>query len=41
MDKFACIGTYAQPITPAETAAFISAEEHLWWPIVRQVEQKR
>ena len=36
-DKLAVLGSYAQPITPAETAAFIKSEEDLWWPIVKEV----
>jgi tripartite-type tricarboxylate transporter receptor subunit TctC len=41
VEKFAAIGTYPQPLSPAETARFIRAEQELWWPIVRQVEAKR
>lgn len=41
VEKFEAIGTYPQPMSPAETAAFIRAEQDLWWPIVRQVEGKR
>lgn len=41
IEKFAAIGTYPQPLSPAETARFIRAEQDLWWPIVRQVEGKR
>jgi tripartite-type tricarboxylate transporter receptor subunit TctC len=35
--KLAVLGSYAAPLTPAETAAFIKREEELWWPIVREV----
>jgi tripartite-type tricarboxylate transporter receptor subunit TctC len=41
VEKFAAIGTYPQPLSPADTASFIRAEQDLWWPIVRQVEGKR
>lgn len=41
IEKFAALGTYPQPLSPAETARFIRAEQDLWWPIVRQVEGKR
>ena len=41
LEQFAAIGTYPQPLSPADTAAFIRAEQQLWWPVVRQVEQKR
>jgi len=34
--KLAVLGSYAAPLTPAETAAFIKREEELWWPIVRE-----
>jgi tripartite-type tricarboxylate transporter receptor subunit TctC len=35
--KFQTLGTYARPISPAETAAFIRAEQDLWRPIVREL----
>jgi hypothetical protein len=38
VEKFAAIGTYPQPLSPTETAAFIRAEQQLWWPVVREVE---
>lgn len=41
VEKFEAIGTYPQPLSPEETAAFIRAEQRLWWPIVRQVESRR
>jgi len=41
IEKFEAIGTYPQPLSPAETADFIRSEQQLWWPIVRQVESKR
>jgi tripartite-type tricarboxylate transporter receptor subunit TctC len=31
------IGTYARLLSPAETAEFISSEERVWIPVVRQV----
>jgi tripartite-type tricarboxylate transporter receptor subunit TctC len=41
VERFEAIGTYPQPMSPAETADFIRTEQQLWWPIVRQVESKR
>jgi tripartite-type tricarboxylate transporter receptor subunit TctC len=41
IEKFEAIGTYPQPLSPAETADFIRSEQQLWQPIVRQVESKR
>ena len=41
IEKFAAIGTYPQPLSPAETAEFIRGEQQLWWPVVREVEAKR
>jgi tripartite-type tricarboxylate transporter receptor subunit TctC len=41
VEKFEAIGTYPQPLSPAETTDFIRAEQQLWWPIVRQVEAQR
>ncbi len=37
LQRFEVLGTYARVLSPADTAAFIAAEERLWWPIVRQV----
>lgn len=39
-ERFQAIGTYPQPLSPSDTAAFIKAEQQLWWPVVRQVEAK-
>jgi len=36
--KFATLGTYPRPMSPAETAAFIRSEQELWRPIVRQLD---
>jgi tripartite-type tricarboxylate transporter receptor subunit TctC len=36
--KFELIGTYPHWMTPSETAAFMKAEQNLWWPVVRKVE---
>jgi tripartite-type tricarboxylate transporter receptor subunit TctC len=36
-EKLAVLGSYAHALTPAETTAFIKAEEDLWWPIVKEV----
>jgi len=41
IEKFANIGTYPQPLSPAETTAFMRAEEQLWWPVVREIEAKK
>ena len=41
IEKFAAIGTYPQPLSPAETADFMRAEQQLWWPVVREVEAKK
>ena len=35
--KFASLGTYPIPMSPAETAAFIRGEQDLWRPVVRKV----
>jgi tripartite-type tricarboxylate transporter receptor subunit TctC len=35
--RFQALGTYARPMTPAETAEFIRAEQELWEPIVKRV----
>jgi tripartite-type tricarboxylate transporter receptor subunit TctC len=37
VEKFQVIGTYSQALTPAQTAEFIQAEEALWSPIVRRI----
>jgi tripartite-type tricarboxylate transporter receptor subunit TctC len=39
-DQFHVLGTYTRDLTSAQTNDFIRSEEQLWWPIVRQVEQK-
>jgi tripartite-type tricarboxylate transporter receptor subunit TctC len=36
-NRFATLGTYAHPMTPAEAAIFIRSEQALWRPIVRHV----
>jgi tripartite-type tricarboxylate transporter receptor subunit TctC len=41
IERFEAIGTYPQPLSPEETTEFIRAEQQLWWPIVRQIEQQR
>ncbi|MCC6779274.1 MAG: tripartite tricarboxylate transporter substrate binding protein [Hyphomicrobiales bacterium] len=41
VERFQALGTYSRDLTPAETGEFIRGEEQLWWPIVRQVNQKR
>ncbi len=35
--KFASLGTYPRPMSPAETAAFIRGEQDLWRPVVKKV----
>jgi tripartite-type tricarboxylate transporter receptor subunit TctC len=34
------LGMQAASMTPAETTAFVESEEKLWWPIVKEYEQK-
>lgn len=41
LERFETLGTYTRDLTPAQTGEFIRSEERLWWPIVRQVNQKR
>jgi tripartite-type tricarboxylate transporter receptor subunit TctC len=41
IERFQTLGTYTRDLTPAETGEFIRSEEQLWWPIVRQVNQKQ
>ena len=41
VERFETLGTYTRDLTPAQTGEFIRSEERLWWPIVRQVNQKR
>ena len=36
-EKLATLGTYPRPMSPAETADFIRAEQELWRPLVRQI----
>jgi tripartite-type tricarboxylate transporter receptor subunit TctC len=36
-ERFAVIGTYPRPLSPAGTGDFIRQQEELWWPIVRKV----
>jgi hypothetical protein len=33
-------GTYTRDLTPSQTFEFMRSEERLWWPIVRQVNQR-
>jgi tripartite-type tricarboxylate transporter receptor subunit TctC len=40
IDRFEALGTYTRDLSPAQTAEFIRSEEQLWWPIVRQVNQR-
>ena len=35
--RFAALGTYARPLTPAETVQIIKDEQALWRPIVRKL----
>src|SRR6478609_1418119 len=41
IERFQALGTYTRDLTPEQTGEFIRSEERLWWPIVRQVNQKR
>ena len=41
VERFETLGTYTRDLAPAQTGEFIRSEERLWWPIVRQVNQKR
>jgi tripartite-type tricarboxylate transporter receptor subunit TctC len=41
IERFQVLGTYTRDLTPEQTGEFIRSEERLWWPIVRQVNQKR
>ena len=36
--KLAVLGTYPRPMSPAETAAFIRAEQDLWRPVLKQLD---
>jgi tripartite-type tricarboxylate transporter receptor subunit TctC len=40
VERFQTLGTYTRDLTPAQTGEFIRSEERLWWPIVRQINQK-
>jgi tripartite-type tricarboxylate transporter receptor subunit TctC len=38
--RFADLGIHVKSMTPAETTAFIAAQEKVWWPLVREFEAK-
>jgi tripartite-type tricarboxylate transporter receptor subunit TctC len=40
-EKFQTLGTYTRDLTPKQTDEFMRSEEKLWWPIVRQINQKK
>jgi tripartite-type tricarboxylate transporter receptor subunit TctC len=40
VERFQTLGTYTRDLAPAQTGEFIRSEERLWWPIVRQINQK-
>jgi tripartite-type tricarboxylate transporter receptor subunit TctC len=40
IERFQTLGTYTRDLTPAQTGEFMRSEERLWWPIVRQVNQR-
>jgi tripartite-type tricarboxylate transporter receptor subunit TctC len=40
VERFQTLGTYSRDLTPEQTREFIRSEERLWWPIVRQLNQK-
>jgi len=35
--RIQAIGTYARPMSRAETTAFIAREQELWQPVVRKI----
>jgi tripartite-type tricarboxylate transporter receptor subunit TctC len=35
--RLEAIGTFARPLSPEDTAAYIKAEQHLWRPVVRKL----
>ena len=37
IERFQALGTYSRDLTPEQTAEFLSSEEKLWWPVVRDV----
>src|ERR1700754_2653070 len=39
--RFHELGTYSRDLTPEQTEAFIRSEEKLWWPIVRDLRNRR
>jgi tripartite-type tricarboxylate transporter receptor subunit TctC len=39
--RFHQLGTYSRDLTPAQTEEFIRSEEKLWWPVVRELRDKR
>jgi putative tricarboxylic transport membrane protein len=39
--RFHQLGTYSSDLTPAQTEEFIRGEEKLWWPIVRDLKNRR
>ena len=40
VERFQTLGTYTRDLTPEQTGEFMRSEERLWWPIVRQVNQR-
>lgn len=40
IQRFEAIGAYPRHLSPSELAAFIKAEQDLWWPVVRQINSK-
>ncbi len=39
--RFHQLGTYSRDLTPAQTDEFIRGEEKLWWPVVRDLKNRR
>jgi tripartite-type tricarboxylate transporter receptor subunit TctC len=40
VERLHTLGTYTRDLTPAQTGEFMRSEERLWWPIVRQLNQR-
>ena len=40
VELFLPMGTHTRDLTPAQTFEFMRSEERLWWPIVRQLNQR-
>ena len=40
VERLLPMGTHTRDLTPAQTFEFMRSEERLWWPIVRQLNQR-